>query len=1052
MPLRTKLHVSYLRCEYKVDPIGIDTNHPRLGWVLESHSSKERNQIQTAYQILVSSSQENLEKNISDFWDSGKIISEQQNQIDYAGKKLRSNIECWWKVKVWDEHIIDSDWSKPSRWTMGLLNKSDWKASWVRSGIKEKITPGSIEFSANKDSWIWFPLIETKNGKGIGKYYFSKSFKINDLNKILSAQILITADEYFKFYLNKKFIGKSDDKIFSWTRPKLLNLLPQIIKGKNSIGVEASNSYLEKPGLAAKLLIEYKNGRKKIISADIDWKCTDSGSKNWLEEKSDDGKWINASVTAKMGEMPWRIPKKDLVLPPSVYLRKEFHLKKNIKKAFVFVSALGLYKAFVNGVSISDDRLMPGWTDYNKRVYYNSYDLSGNLKKGKNCLGIILADGWYAGYIGWEKRREYYGKNPHVILQLELTFEDGTREIICTDKSWSAMQGPLLEADLLMGETYDAKKELPGWCEAGIKNSTAGRAAVSKINIELNSYPGIPIRKTKELLPIKISEPKKGIFIFDLGLNIAGCVRLKIDGRKTDKIILRFGEMLDEGGNLYTENIRMARAADTYFTKGEAVEIWEPSFTYHGFRYVEVSNYPENPPSDLITGIVFHADLPVTGTFQCSNKKLNKLFENIFWSQRANFMDIPTDCPQRDERLGWAADAVDFVRTASFNMETSAFYTKWLTDLNDAQETNGAYPAIAPKPELGVGPLYSGAAGFADAGIITPYYLYKFYNDVSILKKCYKNMQLFLDYLESNKFTRPGPGYGDWLSVNADTPQELIDAAFFAFDAKLMVEISLLINKKDEADHYKKLYEKVKKYFNENFVSKDGSIKSGTQTSYVLPLYFELLDEKIEKKSFNFLIADLEKRNRHISTGFIGLTYLFPVLTKFGRSDIVYKLLLNESFPSWLNMINNGATTMWERWDSWTPENGFFDPLMNSFNHTSLGVIGEWFYTGIGGINSEGPGFKKIIIKPQIGGNLTFAKTAYDSINGKIISDWKIKNEELILKVTIPINTSAKIFIPLMKNGKVSASGEKISIKILKKFKGYALAEVGSGDYKFKSI
>jgi alpha-L-rhamnosidase len=494
----------------------------------------------------------------------------------------------------------------------------------------------------------------------------------------------------------------------------------------------------------------------------------------------------------------------------------------------------------------------------------------------------------------------------------------------------------------------------------------------------------------------------------------------------------------------------MARATDTYFTKGEQDEMWEPYFTYHGFRYVELKGYPEKPELDMVTGIVFHSDIPVTGSFESSNEKLNKLYENILWSQRANFMDIPTDCPQRDERLGWTADAVDFIRTASFNMDTISFYSKWLRDLNDAQEENGAYTAIAPKPDFGVGPLYSGAAGFADSGILTSYFVYKLYGDVVVLKRYYENMIRFMDYLETNEYRRLGSSYGDWLSINADTPQELIDTAFFAFDAKLIAEISTLLNKTDEAEGYKNLYEKIKRNFIERFVNKDGSLKSGTQTAYAISLYFELLDEETAKNSFQFLIEDIRKRDWHISTGFIGLTYLFPVLTKFGRSDIAYKLLLNESFPSWVNMLNNGATTTWERWDGWTPDKGFFDPLMNSFNHTSLGVIGEWFYSGIGGIIPEEPGFKKIIIKPSIGGGLNYARVSYFSIHGKIISEWKIEDEKFSLKVTIPINTSAKIIIPKIvgkKNIYVPHKAEFVNEN-----EEFFVFNVSSGTYNFIHI
>ena len=855
MGINKDLIVAYLRCEYKTNPLGIDSSKPRLSWIIESLTN-QNGQCQTAYQIAASSTKENLDKNIFNLWNSGKVKSVQQNQIEYNGKELNSKEECWWKVKIWDKDDEETVWSEPAYWLTGLLNKNDWKAKWIGFNEWERNQKknSKYEFKAGEDKWIWYPINQTFEEKGIGNYIFRKKIIIEDINEICSAKLLITADERFILYINGDLVDKSDNKIFSWTRPKLIEGREYLKNGENIILVEAANTYLSKPGLSAKLFLEYSGGSNKIVHTDISWQTLNSTYMEYCRNNDNSTGWQNAGIAADMGEKPWKIPKVDLFLPPPPYLRREFELKNKIKNAFLFASSLGLYKLFINGRAVTENKFTPGWTDYSKRVYYNTYNVKELFNSSdKNCLGVILADGWYAGYIGWEKRREYFGENPVVLLQLEIEYEDGSIEIIFSDENWKASYGPILEADILMGETYDAKKELTGWNGINYNDSGWNEADLSDdVNFEINSYPGLPVRKTLELKPVAVTSPADGIYIFDLGQNISGCARLKVDGRKSGKIILRFGEMLDENGNLYTENLRMARAADTYFTKGEPEEIWEPEFTYHGFRYIELNGLNEMPGLEIITGIVLHSDLPITGSFECSNEKLNKLYQNIFWSQRANFMDIPTDCPQRDERLGWTADAVDFIRTASFNMDTSAFYSKWLQDLNDAQELNGAYPAIAPKLDLAVGPLYSGAAGFADAGIFTPYYLYKFYNDISILKKYYNNMIKFMNYLEANEFKRPGKGYGDWLSVNADTPQDLIDTAFYAYDAKLMKEISSLLNKKPETDYFNNLFEKVKTHFNNTFVNKDGSILSGTQTSYVLPLYFNLLMKRLKKNHFNF--------------------------------------------------------------------------------------------------------------------------------------------------------------------------------------------------------
>jgi alpha-L-rhamnosidase len=996
-----------LRCEFKSDPLGIDSQHPLLSWIIKSKDESIRGLTQRAFRVIVSSSIENLDNNNGDVWDSGKIISDDYSII-YSGKILVSKTEYWWKVKAWDNTDQESSWSKPAIWITGLLNKSDWKANWIFSPESINTNPpdNSKEFVEEQDRWIWYPAAST------GRYYFRKNITIHDLNSLESANVLVTADESFILYINGEKVSESDGRIFSWARPQFITVKSFLRKGTNLIAAECINTYLQKPGLCLKLILR-SIAETTIHHTDNDWKVSDKKNDNWNRTDFDDSRWINASITTVMGKKPWRVPNINLILPPPPYFRKEFDTSKKVKHAFIYVSALGLYKVYLNGTVISEDKLTPGWTDYNKRVYYNTYKVTDLVRNaGSNCLGVILADGWFSGYVGWEKGRGYYGKYPLLLLQLEVEYEDGTSEIFCSDSEWKTSTGAHLEADLLMGESYDASRFSSGWLEPGFNDIVWKNALTTDdINPELNSYPGIPVRNTIDLKPVRITSIQKGIYLFDMGQNMAGVVRLKINGTKTTKVHLRFAEMLDENGELYTENIRMARAADTYYSAGNEEEIWQPDFTYHGFRYVEARGLQSDP--DTITGIVLHSDLPVTGSFRCSDERLNILYNSIFWSQRSNYIDIPTDCPQRDERLGWAADAIDFIRTAAFNMDVSSFFIKWLRDLNDAQETNGAYPAIAPKPDLGVGPLFAGAAGWADAGIITPYVIYQYYRDKRILEICYDNMVRYMNYLEgdSKNFLRPDYGYGDWLSVEADTPKDFIATVFYGYDALLMSWISGILNKQGNAGKYLQLYENIKTAFVKEFIDEKGSLRIKTQTAYVLAISFNMLDEEKQSLAASHLIEDIKFRDYHVSTGFIGLAYLFPVLSKFGRSDIVYKILLNESPPSWLNMINNNATTMWERWDSWSPVKGFYDPLMNSFNHTSLGVIGEWFYSGIGGITAVEAGFKKMVIRPLPGGGLKFAEISFDSMYGLIKVYWEIKGNIFTTKISIPVNTSAEVIL-----------------------------------------
>ncbi|MGC8843902.1 MAG: family 78 glycoside hydrolase catalytic domain, partial [bacterium] len=575
-----------------------------------------------------------------------------------------------------------------------------------------------------------------------------------------------------------------------------------------------------------------------------------------------------------------------------------------------------------------------------------------------------------------------------------------------------------------MGETYDARLEMPGWCEPDFDDSLWDKARVfnEKERI-ITAHPGVPVRKQMELKPIKISEPKPGIYVVDMGQNMVGWARIKAKGEKGRKIVLRYAEMLKPDGMIYTENLRTARCTDAYIKKGDGEEIWEPRFTFRGFRYVEVSGYPERLSEEDIVGVVVNSDMRITGEFVCSDERVNRLFQNIVWGQRGNYLEVPTDCPQRDERLGWTGDAQIFLRTATYNMDVASFITKWLVDLVDSQNEEGAYAHVAP--DIGLG---SDSPAWTDAGIICPYILYKVYGDKRILERNYPSMARYIEYLKrrSKDYLQPPVGYGDWLSVEADTPKDLIATAYFAYVVSLMEEIARVLGKEEDRKSYSELKEKIKEAFNKEYVLEDGRIKGETQTAYVLALDFGLLPEEKIPLAIKHLVEDIRKRNNHLSTGFLGAKPLLPILTRYGYVDLAYTLLLQDTFPSWLYMVKQGATTIWERWDGWTEEKGFQDPGMNSFNHYAFGSVGEWMFGMMAGIDMEEPGYRKIRIKPHPDpeGRIAFVKAKYESISGLIKVEWSRDEDGMVLAISIPANATAKVYVPAGEDMDVWENGQ----------------------------
>ncbi len=752
-------------------------------------------------------------------------------------------------------------------------------------------------------------------------------------------------------------------------------------------------------------------------------------------------------------------------LRPSPHLRRAFEVRKPVARARVYASALGLYRLHVNGTPVGDARFAPGWTDYRTRVQYETYDVTGLIRSdGENAIGVVVADGWYAGRVGIYGP-SYYGHWPEALLELHLTYEDGEVETVVTDTSWRAAYGPYLLADLFFGETYDTQKELGGWSAAGFDDggwepARAGRGTGGRLVARYAE----PVRVIEELPALERTEPEPGRYIFDLGQNMVGVVRLRVQGPAGTRVTIRHGEMLEADGTLHTANLRSAKATDTYVLRGGGEEVYEPTFTFHGFRYVELAGYPGEPPLDAVTGVVLASATPETGSFRCSHELVNRLQENIRWGQRSNFLEVPTDCPQRDERLGWMGDAQIFVRTACFNADVAAFFTKWMNDVTDAQSPQGAFPDIAPLIDVkqGIHPNMDFSAGdpaWGDAGVIVPWTIHSWFGDRRILETNLEAMKRWVAYIhEANPDLlwreRTGYGYGDWVSIDEQTPLEVVSTAFFAHSTDLVARSARVLGRAAEAEEHARLHERIREAFITAFVDDHGRVHGDTQTAYILALRFGLLPDERREEAVSHLVARLRDRGWRLATGFVGVAHLLPVLTDAGRVDVAYRLLEQQGCPSWLYPVLNGATTIWERWDAWTHEHGFHESSMNSFNHYAFGSVGEWLYAVVGGIelDPDRPGYEHVVIRPRPGGSITWAETAYTSIRGPISCAWRRSSDAVDLDVEIPANVRATVHVPAPEGWSVTEGGRPASEAEGVRPAGPSSFEVGSGRYSFRAV
>lgn len=816
---------------------------------------------------------------------------------------------------------------------------------------------------------------------------------------------------------------------------------------------------------AASVLVPY-GGAKLVSGQRYYWQVKVWDNQGQESAWSAPAYWEMGLLAPTDWKAQWIEPEQDEMRDgPAFLLRKDFNLKSNIASARAYVTAHGLYELFINGEKAGDQVFTPGWTVYDERLQYQVYDVTAQLKKGANAVGIMLGDGWFRGALAWMDNWGIYGKKVGALCQLEVTYTNGRKELIVTDASWKGTKdGPITMNSIYNGETYDARKEMSAWAESGFNAAAWAGVSVAEQKDHLIATQTVPVRKIEEIKPIKIWRTPKGTLVADMGQNMVGWIRLKANGPAGSTVTIRHAEVLDKYGEFYTENLRAAAATLKYTLKGGGEEQYEPYFTFMGFRYIAVDGFPGELKPEHITGVVIHSDMEPTGTFESSNPLLNQLQHNIVWGQKGNFLDVPTDCPQRDERLGWTGDAQAFCRTAAFNMDVAAFFTKWLKDVSADQLENGGVPFVIPNAlrQEGV------SAGWGDVATIAPWTIYQVYGDKALLETQYPSMKAYVDYISSkagdSHLWTGGSVFGDWLyykpkmtshtEPDGYTNPDMIATMFYAYSASLVAKAAEVLGKGEDLTKYSKLYDEIKAVFQDNYVTNSGRVASDSQTSYVLALMFGLLPDQLRPKAAEHLVNNIRKRGNHLSTGFLGTPYLCHVLSDNGYTTVGYDLLLQESYPSWLYPVKMGATTIWERWDGQKTDSTFQDEGMNSFNHYAYGAIGDWMYRVVAGIEIGQPGYKQIKIQPQPDKRLEYARATFQSAYGEIASGWELKDGKLKVSIAIPPNTTAAIELPKANANQVRANGKRVQddpdLKNIREMNGRLLMEVGSGNYVFE--
>jgi alpha-L-rhamnosidase len=993
----------HLRTNALENPLGIDTARPVFSWQSEA---KTPDWMQSAYEILVATDVEHLRAGKA-VWDSGRVTSSESVDVVYGGGALRSQRRYVWKVMVWDAH--GNETASPAAWfETGLMNASDWKAAWIM-----RHDPAD-EQELKAIRWIWLPGADARRVRSATPAEFRYRLHLDAKPQAASLHVLVRGQ--FTASVNGTVTGHHDEW-GAFDREEIAALLHE---GDNEITLKVtsqragSSTETAPSAVAASIHVTPANGEEERILTDERWQARSGASDAWQAAA------IAGPISADFAlgtDRRREVAGPDRVSTDASLLRKDFRIDAGVRSARLSITALGAYEAFVDGKRVAPGTLLsPGWTDFHKRVLYQTYDVTSLLGRGENTIGVVLGGGWYSSPMTWAGYRDYPGPNL-LRAQLDVTLADGSHQTIVSDPSWLTASSPVTFAEIYGGESYDARLEQGGWSAPSFDPSKWTRAvagAPPDSGMAVTAQPDLPIQTTLTVHPIAVS-PASGAHpaVFDMGQNMVGNVRLHVRGPRGLVVKLRYAERLNPDGSIYTTNLRNADATDTFVLSGNGEESWTPAFTFHGFRYVEISSLGGElaaaPTLSTIEGLVYNSlSEPPTVRLMSSSATLNKMNQLGAWGQRGNFVSIPTDCPQRDERLGWMGDAGVFWRTGSYNFDIDAFTYKFMDDVVDAQTTEGAFTDVSPNL-LGPGP---GAPGWGDAGIFIPYAAWLQYGDIRVAEHAWPAMQRWMEFIASNnpdwiRHKAVGNDYSDWLAPDQHTPSALIDTAYWALVTREMTEMATALHRPEEAEKYRQQYEHIAAAYRAAFVKDDGSVAGDTQTGYLATLFTGLAPDSLRGSMMDRLTKNIHAHGDHLTTGFLGTPFLLFVLDENQRTDLAFKLLLSDTYPSWGYMVKKDATTWWERWNGDTG-----DPSMNSYNHYAFGSVMAWVYQRAAGIDTDagGPGFHHLTIRPHFDAALPALHVEYDSAYGTVVSDWK--QSEHRFTVTIPANTSATVELP----------------------------------------
>lgn len=1053
------LKPAHLTCDSLDHPLGIDSSQPVLAWQLQDARFGAR---QTAYRIEVASKPALLTADKPDVWDSGRVTSDKSVGVEYSGPALTASTRYFWRVEVWDKDGTAYPASDMSWWETGLMQES-WKGQWIGYEDPE-------HRAVRKSGALWITNIGSSKSNAPQadadtQHDFRFRFQLKAAVK--HADLFVTGKDSAAAWVNGRQVLETVPlppwKQAPWKSYLRKDVTSDLSAGRNLLairvtlyGTPAANGMgtaeTDTTPMSACLYVELSDGSTAVFASGTDWKADLNAQAGWYQPNYDDARWQNAisyvPPATAMGDdapgHPWQTG-------PVKLLRHSFEISKPVTSARLYVTALGAYRVQINGARVGDQVLSPGWEDYRFHVPYQAYDVTRQLKPGQNAIGAWLAPGWYTTPLMWFRQGYNYGDTPPALkAELRLEHADGSVEWVVTDDSWKADVSPISQAEIYDGESYDARKEQSGWDRAGYSDEQWKPVDLVKpLEPQIVPQSFQPIRAHEVLTAKAITNPKPGVYIFDFHQNMAGVERLRVQGPAGTDVQLRFAEVLNPDGTLYVENLRTAKATDHYILSGKGPETFQPDFTFHGFRYVEVSGLTYKPDLTTVQAVALYTDAPFALQLRSGSKMINQLWSNILWGQRSNFVGVPTDCPQRDERLGWTADAQVFWRTASYNMDLTAFSRKFARDIRGTQAGTAMYGIFAPgvnKPNPGFG------AGWSDAGVIIPWTAWLQSGDIRIIEQNWDGMEKYLAAIQAANptylwKTDSGIPFGDWLSPEGPTQEALLATAYWAYDATLMEQMAHALGRKEDEAKYASLFREIRQAFIKEFVHSDGYIpgadngpspfgqinnpeakaKGGdTQTSYVLALQMNLVPDDLRAAAADRLVAKIEANRGRLATGFLGTPYLLGVLVDTGHSDLAYKLLLNTDYPSWGYLVEHGATTMWERWNGDQMRD---DPSMNSYNHYAYGAVADWIYRYAAGIDAlpSDPGFHAVYLHPNFDSRLGSLDVRYQSSYGEIQSAWTMNGATVTWVVKVPPNATARLPVSETAKHKFTLDGEDLA-------------------------